>query len=153
YVRRFPQLAGQLAPLFEVHRALESQHVFAGNEAETETADKTPAGQTGAAEPPAITGYEILGGLGRGGMGIVYRALQKSLNRPVALKMVLAGDYASPQERSRLQTEALAVGRFQHPHIVQIYEVGEQAGRPYLSMEYVDGGSLAQKLTGAPLPV
>ncbi|HMC88599.1 MAG TPA: serine/threonine-protein kinase, partial [Gemmataceae bacterium] len=154
YVRRFPQLAGQLAQLFEVHWALESEHFFPGDEADTKKGNSAPAlPGTTAADLPAIAGYEIQGQLGRGGMGIVYRAVQTGLNRPVALKMVLTGDYASPPERARFQTEALAVGRLHHPHIVQIYEVGQQADRPYLSMEYVDGGSLAQKLAGAPLPV
>ena len=152
YLRRFPQLAGQLAPLFEVHRALESERLFGGEEAGTDTGENAQTAPA-AADPPAIAGYEILGELGRGGMGIVYRAVQTGLNRSVALKMVRTGEFASPQERARFQTEALAVGRFQHPNIVQIYEVGQQAGQPYLSMEYVDGGSLAQKLAGAPLPV
>src|SRR5207244_1918275 len=89
--------------------------------------------------------------VGRGGMGIVYEARQIGLRRPVAIKMVLAGDYASPHELARFQTEAQAVGQLQHPNIVQIYEIGEWKGRPYLSMEYVAGGSLAQSLKGTPL--
>src|SRR5260370_2733974 len=95
------------------------------------------------------------GGMGRGGMGIVYGARKTGVNRPAAVKMILAGDYAGPEELARFRTEAEAVGRLQHPNIVAIYEVGEvsqQNGRPYLCMEYVDGGSLAQKLTGAPQP-
>jgi serine/threonine protein kinase len=105
------------------------------------------------ANQPTIAGYEILGRLGRGGMGVVYQAWQQKLNRLVALKMVRAGMDARPEELTRFQVEAVAVARLQHPNIVQIYEVGEQEGGPYFVMEYVDGGNLAQMLQGTPLPV
>jgi serine/threonine protein kinase/WD40 repeat protein len=101
---------------------------------------------------PEVPGYQVLGELGRGGMGVVYWAWQTSLNRPVALKMILAGAHASSQEVARFQTEAEAVARLHHPHTVQIYEVGRHDKHPYMALEYVDGGSLAQKLAGAPLP-
>src|SRR5262249_17529937 len=78
---------------------------------------------------PTVPGYEILAELGRGGMGIVYKARQVALNRIVALKMVLHGEYASPEARRRFRTEAEAVARIQHPQIVQIFDVGEQDGR------------------------
>src|SRR5262249_35844316 len=93
--------------------------------------------------PQAVAGYTILKELGRGGMGVVYLARQDHLNRLVALKMVLAGQHAAEQERSRFMTEAAAVAKLQHPNIVQIYEVGESEGRPYFSLEYVEGGTLA----------
>jgi WD40 repeat protein/tetratricopeptide (TPR) repeat protein len=102
--------------------------------------------------PPSIPGFEIVRELGRGGMGVVYLAWQSRLDRLVALKVVLAGGHAGKAERDRFQTEALAVARLQHPNIIQVYEVGEYDGRPYLALEYIDGGSLAQRLVGTPQP-
>jgi hypothetical protein len=99
-----------------------------------------------------VDGYEILGPLGSGGMGIVYHARQVPLDRPVALKMILAGAHAGRHQLARFRFEAEAIARLQHPHIVQVFEAGERDGWPYLAMEYVDGGSLAQKLNGTPLP-
>jgi serine/threonine protein kinase len=100
---------------------------------------------------PCVPGYEINGVLGRGGMGIVYKARHLRLDRIVALKMVLAGAHAAPDEVGRFRTEAEAVAKMQHANIVQIYEVGDCDGRPYISLEFVGGGSLAQKLNGLPM--
>jgi serine/threonine protein kinase len=102
-------------------------------------------------DPPAIPGYEILGVLGRGGMGVIYEARQVGLKRGVALKMMRDQAGASAQDLARFATEAEAVARLQHPNIVQIYEIGAHAGRPFFSLELLTGGSLDQKLAGAPL--
>jgi WD40 repeat protein len=99
---------------------------------------------------PLIPGYMILKELGRGGMGIVFKATAERLNRLVALKMILAGDLAGPEAGARFLTEAEAVARLQHPQVVQIFRIGDHNGRPYLEMEYVDGGSLADQLDGRP---
>jgi serine/threonine-protein kinase len=99
-----------------------------------------------------IPGYEIVGELGRGGMGVVYKALQIGLNRWVALKMVLAGAHAGPEQLLRFKTEAQAVGRLQHPNIVQVYDIGEHDGLPYFSLEFVGGGSLDAKVHRQPQP-
>src|SRR4051812_34589221 len=101
---------------------------------------------------PAVPGYEIAAELGRGGMGVVYRARQTALDRTVALKMILAGAHAGTEARRRFQAEAGAAARLQHPNIVQVYEVGEASGLPYFSLEFCPGGNLADRLRGEPLP-
>jgi hypothetical protein len=98
-----------------------------------------------------VAGYDILEELGRGGMGIVYKARHRALNRIVALKMILAGGHAGAEDRLRFKLEAEAVARLDHPNIVRIFDVGEQDGRPFFSLEYVDGGSLSRKLDGSPM--
>jgi WD40 repeat protein/tRNA A-37 threonylcarbamoyl transferase component Bud32 len=99
---------------------------------------------------PTLPDYEILGELGRGGMGVVYKARDIRLNRLVALKMILAKAGSSALERFR--KEALAVARLRHPNIIQIYGVGYSNEQPYIALELAEGGSLAARLRGEPLP-
>jgi hypothetical protein len=101
---------------------------------------------------PDVPGYEVVEVLGRGGMSVVYKARQRKLNRWVALKVLRGGKYVEPEQRARFQAEAWAVAQLQHPNIVQIYEVGESDGLPYLVLELVEGGSLAQRLPDGPWP-
>jgi WD40 repeat protein/tRNA A-37 threonylcarbamoyl transferase component Bud32 len=99
---------------------------------------------------PTVPGYEIEEELGRGGMGVVYKARALRLNRIVALKMILAGAHAGPKATLRFLNEAEVVARLRHPNIVQIFGVGDHDGRPYVELEYVAGGNLARKLDGTP---
>jgi serine/threonine-protein kinase len=116
-------------------------------------ATRPDAGATAppAAGMPQVPGYEVEAVLGRGGMGVVYKARDLALKRAVALKMLAAG-HPHPAERARLRAEAEAVARLQHPNIVQIHEVGEADGRPFIALEFVAGGSLDERLAGRPLP-
>lgn len=112
---------------------------------------------------PRIVGdYRLLEVIGRGGMGVVYKATQLSLNRTVALKMILRGEFATAEDQLRFRTEAEAAARLNHPLIVPVYEVGElhdtqsqvgsEFGQPFFSMQYIDGTTLSERLTHGPMP-
>jgi serine/threonine protein kinase len=101
---------------------------------------------------PEVAGYEILAKLAHGGMGVVYRARQRRLNRFVALKMIRAGIDARPGEQERFRVEAEAVARMRHTNILQIYEIGEAGGLPFVALELLEGGRLADRLAGTPQP-
>lgn len=104
-------------------------------------------------EYPTVPGYEILAVLGRGGMGVVYKARQLEPDRLVALKVIRGGALAGPQERARFRAEAEAAARVRHPNVVAVFDVGTHHGLPYLAMELVDGASLDRRLAAGPLPV
>jgi serine/threonine-protein kinase len=101
---------------------------------------------------PQVPGYEVEAVLGCGGMGVVYKARQQALGRPVALKMLLAGPFAGSRELGRFRREAAALACLRHANIVQVYDAGDVEGRPFFAMELLEGGSLAQKLSGTPQP-
>jgi hypothetical protein len=151
--QRFPEHAERLRVQVQLRQAVDA----AGADTDlggTASAGGAAAGRVQAAlgEWPSIPGYAIEGVLGRGGMGVVYKARQLGLNRLVALKLLRWGPDSTAEERARFRGEAEAIARLQHPNVVQIYEVGEQDGRPFLSLEFLPGGSLARRLDGTPRP-
>ena len=111
-----------------------------------------PARKSRPASWPEIDGYQLLGELDRGGMGVVYLARQLTLDREVAVKVLLSGRHAGPRLRGRFQSEAATLARLRHPNIVQIFDSGQTEGVPYLALELVDGGSLKKGLGGRPQP-
>ena len=140
-----PFSTSAVEPVRRGHLTLPKTEVDARTEVDTTAASGTSF--------RLIGDYEVLGELGRGGMGVVYKAHQRRLNRTVALKMVLSGPYATPAELTRFFVEAEMVARLTHPSIVQIYDVGEHEGMPYLALEFVSGGTLAAQMRGQPWPV
>lgn len=151
YFGRFPQYAPDLR-----RQLLRAKDAPPGHSDSTprNSAEPTDANEPGVGDVAKngldIPGYEILEKLGTGGMGVVYKARHIALNRFVALKMVWGGVHADAEQRHRFRMEAEAVARLQHPNIVQIHEVGDVNGQPFLALEYVGGGTLASYLGGKP---
>jgi WD40 repeat protein/tRNA A-37 threonylcarbamoyl transferase component Bud32 len=155
YQRRFPGHEALIDLVFAEFVA--QSKVVRGAELETLAFRKEPSdpssGNAPSAPPcvfPSIPGSEILSELGRGGMGVVYKARQIRLNRLCALKMILPGAHTGAEFRARFLAEAETIARLRHPNIVQIYSLGDHEGRPYFEMEYIEGGSLARRLDGTP---
>jgi WD40 repeat protein len=150
YLRRFPAFAARLAEQFQWHKALGtfavSQSDLGGSTLQVPDGPGAPP----AGRWPCVPDHEVVGELGRGAMGVVYKARQVSLKRLVALKMVLPGRAAGEEKLARFHTEAEAVARLQHPNVVQIFTVGVAEDGPYFTMELVEGGTLAARIAGTP---
>jgi WD40 repeat protein len=155
WLARFPQWRQDLALLFQVH-SLAAAPSSSHRHSTLTISDRTLASHTASPgdQLPArrVGDHELLEELGRGGMGVVYKARQVSLNRLVAIKMIWGGASFDSCERARLRAEAEAVARLQHPNVVQVHEVGTHEGSLYLALEFVEGGTLSRKLAGVPLP-
>src|SRR4051812_29001088 len=148
YVARYPHLRDSLALHFEVHRAMEAGLTDTAKLAGHATAPAAAAkAQPGLSQP---ADYELILLLGRGGMGVVYKARHGRLRRFVALKMFEPGRVPPPREVMRFRTEAETVAKLQHPNIVQIFEIGERDDLPFLALELVEGGTLADRLQRLP---
>lgn len=143
YVARFPALAEAIRTQFEIDIVIDSGLTQPGH-------DRADDFQVFPQAPP---GYEIIEEIGRGGMGVVYKARHRALDRLVALKMIRSGEFAEKEERLRFEAEARAVAKMSHPNVIQIFEIGDINGLPYLALEYVPGQSLADALRGDPFPL
>jgi tRNA A-37 threonylcarbamoyl transferase component Bud32 len=147
YVARYPHLGPDLELHFAVHRAvhdrllLDTQRITLAESIPDISSDSSPL---------LLKDYEVLGKLGQGGMGVVYRARHRTLRRQVAIKTFRPGQFPSPREVERFRIEAEAIARLQHPNIVQVFDIGDWRGVPYLVLELVDEGTLLQKLQTLP---
>jgi eukaryotic-like serine/threonine-protein kinase len=147
YQQRFPAFAGVLTEQIQLHDALDS----IDTDPQLEPDDRRESESQGNS-PTTETSYEILEQIGTGGMGVVYKARQAGLNRFVALKMVRAIDADNPVALARFGSEARVVAALHHPNIVQVHDYGQNEGLPYIAMELIEGGSLADRLNGTPWP-
>jgi WD40 repeat protein/tRNA A-37 threonylcarbamoyl transferase component Bud32 len=145
---RHPELAEELRSYFAASEEVERLGRQAGGGSLTEPFPPAAAEEALLADGTVgrVGDYELLGQIGEGGMGVIYKARQVSLQRLVALKMIRADRLASPADERRFRSEAEAAASLDHPHIVPIYEVGEHHGQPYFSLKLIEGGSLAQQL-------
>ncbi len=155
YLRRFPAWADALVRQFAVDEALRPVDAgtvhAAGVAVPTLGHPAAPSGTRPPGPPWTIDGYEILDELGRGGMGIVFKGLDRRLNRVVAIKTVSEAAFTVPAQLRRFLSEAEVIARLKHPNIIPIYAVGEENGRPYFSLELAEGGNLSERLAEGPL--
>src|SRR5262245_33246883 len=152
YAARFPGDATIVGPLFEEWAAGQASTLETRGPDDGANQARRILAPRAAKAKPAVPGYEIQGELGRGGMGVVYLARQVRLNRPCALKMILAGSHAGAEASARFRAEAEAIARVQHPNVVQVYAIGDADDLPYFELEYVPGGGLDQRIDGTPWP-
>lgn len=149
--RRHPEVADELRSLWATIAVAE----FCRHDGESKVGAArgiTPLAPRDMPQLATVGEFELLDELGSGGMGVVYRARHRGLKRTVALKMVRPGGRTTPDELVRFREEAISAARLNHPHVVPVYEVGEHEGRPYFTMQYVAGTTLAEKLADGPLP-
>ena len=154
YETRFPHLATALRRMFEVHAVIEGGSLPSSSGQRVDPADDTHP--TGSSQPPIglpkLSGYRFIEQIGRGAMGIVYRARQTGTDRDVAVKVFYGGLDASDEEVARFGIEAQAAARLRHPSIVTIFEAGAEGDVHFLAMEWIEGCTLAQRLAERPLP-
>jgi len=144
FLDRFPRFSEQFQRQLDLHSAFKAE----GDETLLAQTEDVRSESDSVLEFP---GYEILGELGRGAMGVVFKARQRGLDRLVALKVIRAWQYADKDIADRFRAEALAIARFQHPNLISVFEIGEYQGQGFLALEFAPGGSLQQRLAAAPL--
>ncbi|HEV3004934.1 MAG TPA: serine/threonine-protein kinase, partial [Pirellulales bacterium] len=150
--RQHPSLSDELRELWAAVQVAEGVAVGLSHEMTVGLAAGKAEPISASVVPRRFGDFELLEELGRGGMGIVYKARQQSLGRVVAVKMILRGELASSADVARFRSEASAAARLEHPHIVPVYEVGDCNGQPYFVMKYIEGTTLARRLAEGPLP-
>jgi eukaryotic-like serine/threonine-protein kinase len=155
YADRFPTLRRAVRELLEVHVNSYSDDATTRSSASAVYNTSLRVGDSTLTEPaptPHIAGYELLDELGRGGMGVVYKARREGSDEILALKVILSGSHATETELKRFRKESQVISRLQHPNIVRVHQAGMHAGHAYFTLDYITGGNLAQRLASGPMP-